>query len=130
MLVDTSVWVDALRGSDTPQTRKLASTLAEKGGVCICGLVLTEVLQGVRSSHERGEAQRRFALLGYLPMPRRAYLLAARIYRSARARGWTVRSTMDCLIAACAIVNGASLLQSDRDFEVLASVCSLELVEA
>lgn len=130
VLVDTSVWVDYLRGircAETMHVRR-AATLDE--GVCTCGVILTEVLRGVRSAREHDEALSTLDELIYLPLPKSAYVRAADIYRAARARGKTIRSTVDCIIAACAIVHDVPLIQKDRDFETIASVSGLQLVRA
>jgi predicted nucleic acid-binding protein len=51
---------------------------------------------------------------------------AAQIYRTGRATGFTIRSALDCLIAACAIRNGVPLLHSDRDFNTIARFTRLQ----
>jgi hypothetical protein len=50
------------------------------------------------------------------------------IYRTLRKRGKTIRSPADCLIAACAIGEAASLLEDDTDFHTLAEVVPLKLL--
>ena len=50
---------------------------------------------------------------------------AVDLYRAARKRGATVRSSVDCLIAACALRNGAEILHRDRDYSSLARVSAL-----
>ena len=47
------------------------------------------------------------------------YLEAANIYRSLRKRGLTIRSPVDCLIAALAIKHKVSLLHKDSDFALI-----------
>jgi predicted nucleic acid-binding protein len=54
---------------------------------------------------------------------------AARLYRAARARGLTVRSTVDCLIATVAVRTAHPVLARDRDFDALAAVSELELID-
>jgi predicted nucleic acid-binding protein len=48
------------------------------------------------------------------------------LFREARKKGVTVRSSVDCLIAASAIRHGATVLHRDRDFDNLARVTSLK----
>jgi predicted nucleic acid-binding protein len=64
----------------------------------------------------------------YLATLRKTYCHAADIYRAARKKGKTIRKTIDCLIAACAIEHHVELLHCDRDFATIAGVTSLELV--
>lgn len=128
LLADTSVWVDLLRGLDTPARHRLAAALRGGEPVCVCGLILTEVLQGVASPVRRRSLEAAFRPLLYLPTLRRTYVLAADLYRRARRRGKAVRSTIDCVVAACALEHGIAILHRDRDYDVLASVSDLEVV--
>jgi len=52
---------------------------------------------------------------------------AAVIQRACRAHGETVRSMIDCLIAAVAIREGATLLHFDHDFDVIARHTPLQV---
>jgi len=54
------------------------------------------------------------------------FLEAAGLYRAARRAGLTVRSGVDCLIAACALRHDATVLHQDRDFDALARVSPLK----
>ena len=131
ILVDTSVWVEYLRdrNRESPAADWLDAAILSGEEPCICGVVLTEVLQGVRGEAEHRRVTRTLDRLPYIPTPREAHVLAADIYRAARARGRTIRNTVDCIIAACAIVNNVPLAQRDRDFEIIADVSDLRLVE-
>jgi predicted nucleic acid-binding protein len=128
ILPDTSVWIDALRGTPEPAALMLAKAIEREEAVCICGFVLTEVLQGIKSDQDAWAFRSAAARMIYLRMPKSGYLLAADISRAARARGKTVRGTIDCLIAACAITNGVPILHKDRDFDTIAEVSRLKLV--
>ncbi len=127
-LVDTTVWVDYFRGTPTPEVAWLEDAIAGEADLCVCGTVLTEVLQGVRSDAELCSVQRAVDELLYLETSRDDHLHAAEIYRAARKKGKTVRNAVDCVIAACAISHDIPLLQSDRDFQTIASVSRLRLI--
>jgi predicted nucleic acid-binding protein len=60
------------------------------------------------------------------PLRHEVFEEAAGLYRAARRAGLTIRSGVDCLIAACAIRHGLTVLHHDRDFDVLARVSPLE----
>ena len=128
MLVDTSVWIDYFRGKDSAEVNRLSSALSEDEDLCICGLVLTEILQGIRSATQYRRVRRMLNPLIYLPMSKQDHVAAADIYRTARAGGRTIRNSLDCLIAACAISHGVPLLQNDRDFQTIAAVSKLRFV--
>ncbi len=128
ILVDTSVWVDFFRGVDSSETTWLATTIAADKDLCICGPVFTEILQGIVSDIECRKVKGFLLPFIYLPTMQSTYNLAAEIYRAARKKGKTIRNTVDCIIAACAIENSAKLLQRDKDFLVIADVSKLKLV--
>lgn len=123
-LVDTSVWIGVFRKPRRLDLRALAST-AE---IVTCLPVIQEVLQGFRD--ERAFRLAREAMLAFpaveAPMRAAVFEQAADLYRAARRAGVTPRSSVDCLIAACAIRNGLTVLHHDRDFELLARVSPLE----
>ena len=67
-LVDTSVWVDFLRGEPTPQVAALEDLLSGDQVVGIAPVILQEVLQGADSSARFEKWRRYFGdLMCYLP---------------------------------------------------------------
>ena len=123
ILVDTSVWIGMLRRR---QPLDLESLVAFDE-IVLCLPVVQEVLQGIRE--ERPYREVREALLGFpvveSPVPRAVFLEAATLFRTARRHGLTVRSGVDCLIAACALRSDLEVLHADRDFDLLAKVSDL-----
>ena len=120
VLVDTSAWVDFLNGAPSPAAEALAELLSGDDDVCTCGIVVAEVFQGLRRDEGRDAIRRSFEDLVFLEPPGiRLYLRAAELYRELRRRGKTVRSTVDCIIAAIAEDGGCSLLAHDRDMDAI-----------
>lgn len=133
VLVDTSVWIDFLRGAPTAQVEALAGLLEGDDLVGTAPIILQEVLQGADSPARFEQWRREFAgLMCYLPLdPVDTHVEAARLYASCRRAGKTPRSSNDCLIARIAVEHGLVLLEDDRDFEAIASVeRGLRLFEA
>lgn len=121
VLVDTSVWI-----ADSVRPGFLARH-AVAGELVTCLPVVQEVLQGAR---EKDYPILREALL-CMPILESPLLFdvfeqAADIYRTGRSVGVTIRSSFDCLIAACAIRNGVPLLHCDRDFTAIARFTRLQ----
>jgi predicted nucleic acid-binding protein len=124
VLVDTSVWVDYLRGNATRQVGALKEFLPGDQIVGIAPIILQEILQGA-DSDERFEKWRKYfsGLCCYsFADPVESHVAAARLYQDCRRAGKTPRSSNDCLIARIAIENGLVLLHDDRDFAAIALV--------
>jgi predicted nucleic acid-binding protein len=129
-LVDTSVWIDFLAARNTPQVAALESFIDQREDLCLCGVILTEVLQGIRDDKQHKQTESVLSSLTYLPMDHSTFLLAANIYRTLRSRGITIRNSVDCMIAAVCIEHKAHLLHSDRDFDYIAGVFGLMVVDS
>lgn len=120
VLVDTSAWVDFLNGSPSPAADALAELLQGDDDVCTCGIVVAEVFQGLRRDRGRDSIRRSFQSMTFLEPPGiYLYLRAAEVCRTLRERGKTVRSTVDCIIAAIAEDGGCYLLARDRDMDAI-----------
>lgn len=130
VLVDSSVWIDHLRGVRTRETeildRLLVSLDPELGlydgeapaDLLIGDLILCEVLRGIPDAREHAAVKE--ILLSFEVMTIGGVdlgLEAADRYRALRRRGVTVRKTIDLLIGTYCIVRDCVLLHSDRDFD-------------
>lgn len=116
ILVDSSVWIDYFRGTPTPETEKLDAVLGSEP-VATGDLILTEVLQGFASDRDFNQARKLLTSLVLIELAGvETAVQAARNFRMLQQRGVTVRKTIDTVIATRCIVDGLSLLYSDRDF--------------
>jgi predicted nucleic acid-binding protein len=121
LLVDSSVWIDAIRGGDTDATRFLA--LRDEDELAVAGVVFQEVLQGATDDAVYERLHAMFSAMLLLETRELStYEIAAQLYRRARQAGLTIRKGTDCLIAALALEHGALLVHNDRDFVHLAQV--------
>jgi predicted nucleic acid-binding protein len=129
MLVDTSVWIGHFNGHRSAQADPLAAAIADGEAIALPGLVLTEILVGLRSDAEADKILRLLDAFDPGPEPTRAdHVAAARLYRLCRSKGITIRSTIDCLIAQLCLRDGLELLTLDRDFTGIARCAPLRLV--
>jgi predicted nucleic acid-binding protein len=120
VLVDTSAWVDFFNGHPSPQADALARMINEEADVLTCGVVVAEVLQGIRRSKSLDEIEGHFREMEWLtPREPETYVEAADLFRQLRSRGLTIRSTIDCIIAKLAEENDALLLSKDRDIQLI-----------
>ena len=128
ILVDTSVWVDFFRGSQTPEVERLVVFLQNNERIFTGDLILAELLQGIRSQREADAVEAAFRPLMVMELVGEANARqSAAFYRELRGQGITPRKTIDCLIATWCIQNNVPLLHADRDFDPFVS---LGLVEA
>lgn len=123
ILVDSTVWIDLLRGEGTVPVGKLRRLL-ERGEATVAPVILQEVLQGASDSASFARIHRYFMAmpLSGAGNPAGLHVAAGRLYARARWQGVTPRSPHDCLIAATAIDEEIPLLHDDRDFERLAEI--------
>jgi predicted nucleic acid-binding protein len=129
VVVDTTVWIDFFSGKPSPEVQMLERFLAEGNDICICGVILTEVLQGIREDTDYAKTLSRFDSFLFLDFNRRTFIKAAQIYRTLRRRGITIRKSVDCMIAAVAIEHNIPLLHNDRDFDPIEKFCGLKVAK-
>lgn len=127
-VVDTSAWVEFLRATGS-ETDRAVDALVADGGILVPDVVQMELLVGSEREQRADELSRFLARFTPLPSSSPAdHELAAALYRRVRRNGATVRSILDCLIAAMAMRVEAPLLARDADFRALAAVSDLQLV--
>ena len=128
VIIDTTVWIDYLRGVRNPEVQWLDTEIARQR-VALTDIILCEVLQGIpdEPSFDRvlGELLRFEIFENGGP---EVAVAAARNFRTLRQRGHTIRKTVDCLIATFCILEGHSLLHRDRDFDPFERLLGLSVL--
>lgn len=128
MIVDTSAWVEYLRATGSPAHLSVRAAIEDDAPLATPAPVIMELLAGCAGEDEVEILQRLLARFEIVEVEGLAdFEDAALIHRTCRRRGETVRSMVDCLIAAIALRERRPLLARDRDFEVFARVVGLEL---
>ncbi len=122
-LVDTSVWIEVFR---RPAGLDLEAVV-DFDAVVTCLPVIQEVLQGFVDERPYRMAKEAMRALPIVESPLRLEVVddAVELYRRSRHEGVTVRSSVDCLIAVCAIRHDLTVLHRDRDFDLLARTSAL-----
>ena len=128
VLVDTSVWIEVFRKGSPLRLEDVA----DFDEVVTCLPVIQEVLQGFDDERAFQLARESMHALPVVESPLSGIVFdrAADLYRSARRAGLTVRSGVDCLIAACALRNNLDVVHRDRDFDALARISPLRVRRA
>lgn len=124
LLVDTSVWIEVFRKRDPLRL----IDVVDLDEVVTCLPVVQEVLQGFRDEAAFRIARESMLAFPVLESPLRLEVFeeAAQLYRTARRKGLTVRSGVDCLVAACALRHDVEILHEDRDYDLLKGVAPLK----
>jgi len=129
ILVDSSVWIDFFRGKASPEVEWLDKNLGIEGFV-VGDLILAEVLRGFKEDRGFREARRMLGRLEQLTLGGEELAVeAASNFRRLRARGITVRGTVDVIIATRCLADGLRLLHSDRDFDPFEQHLGLRVVD-
>lgn len=127
ILVDTSVFIDYLKGTDNTPARKFQSILNSGMLYGINSFIYQELLQGVKTKKafdklkEYLDTQRFYKLKD----EKGSFAEAASIYLRCRKKGITISSAIDCIIAQTALENNLMLLHNDSDFEKMAKIVEL-----
>jgi len=123
-LLDTSVWIEVFRGRNSLRLEEVV----EFDQIVTCLSVIQEVLQGFRDERAFRIARDAMLALPTIESPLGISVVeeAVALYRMARRQGLTIRSSVDCLIAACALRHGLAVLHRDRDYPQLAKVSALQ----
>jgi len=128
VIVDTTVWIDYLRGLQNAETNYFDRELGRQR-FGLTDLILCEILQGLKGEHASNRVLRelrRFEL--FESGGEELAVAAARNFRNLRRQGHTVRKTIDCLIATYCLRHGHSLLHRDRDFDPFEKILGLVVI--
>lgn len=128
ILVDSTVWIAYFKGADSTQTNYLNRALSVEV-VLVGDIILAEVLQGFRSNREFEQAAATLGRFRQVRLINPALAVrSARNYRRLRESGFTIRKTIDCIIATYCIETGTPLLHADRDFDAFEKHLGLKTV--
>ncbi len=128
ILADTSAWAEYDRATDSPADRRLSELIESDGPLAVTEPVVMEMVAGTRTDEGERDLRRlllRFEVLAFDPVA--DFDGAARIYRRCRRAGFTPRGLVDCMIAAVAWRQGATLLAHDADLDRVGRVMGIEM---
>lgn len=121
MIVDSSVWIEFFRATNSSAHQTLERLIAGEERIIVPDIVMTELLIGTTDERVAAHLERTLMQFEVEPAaPLEDALAAARIHRTCRRNGETVRSLADCYVAAMAMRLDVPVLHRDRDFEVIA----------
>ena len=123
-LIDTSAWVEYLRDSDSATCNEVERLLNFEPA--LCDAIRMELLAGARDEKHVAQLEKLLARVTVIKTESIDYDNAAAIYRACRKFGLTIRTHVDCLIAAIAIRTNTTLLHNDSDFDAIAQVTKIK----
>jgi predicted nucleic acid-binding protein len=129
VIVDSSVLIDFLADKHNEQTDWLNLHIGFEP-IGITSLILSEVLQGIRSDKrftETVDALSQFTL--FETGSTELAIASARNYRTLRGLGITIRNTIDTFVATFCIEEGHQLLHCDSDFDYFEDHLELQVVD-
>jgi hypothetical protein len=127
IIVDSNTWADFFNGASNPHVQRLDLALQEEEDLAVVPIIITEVLQGFRTDSGFQRARRVLLALPVIEPTVACHVRAARLFRSLRQKGITVRGAVDCIIAQTCLDVDAELLSPDADFERIARHTPLRL---
>jgi predicted nucleic acid-binding protein len=127
VLVDSSVWIEALRREGKLEVKVSLEGLLEEYEAAWCGPVKLEVLGGARVQ-DRKRLSAYFECIPYKPMPDRAWDFAKECYWRLRDKGQTVPFN-DVLIGSLSLAWTCRVYAVDHHFEVMRDVLGVRLYQ-
>ena len=124
-LIDTSAWIEYLRKTGSDTNIEMRNVLTRRHH--ICDAVTMEILSGARDDVNAQNLKRLLSRATVIETKPIDYHNAATIYRACRQVGITVRTQIDCLIAAIAIRTNTPLLHQDADFTAISQITKLKM---
>ena len=127
MVVDSNTWADFFNGIDSPHLQRLDTALQQEEDLAVLPIIITEVLQGFGTDSDFERARRILVSFPVIYPTVQCHVRAARLFRSLRRKGVTVRGAVDCVIAQTCLDIKAELLSPDADFKHIARNTPLRL---
>ncbi len=128
VLVDTSIWVEYFLGKDH-EVVEVVKELIRTGRATLCGIVLSELLAGVRTKRSQDALKESLDALDYAEVSRGTWILAGEMSSRLRRQGVSIPLT-DIVVAALAVGNGSELLTRDAHFDRIPELRRFEPVKA
>jgi len=114
IIVDTCIWIEYFKGC--PTIKEELENLMRTHSLCLCGIVIYELFQGIKDPKEKEMVRTDFEAFPYLEMNRSTWEIAANLSLSLRNRGITIPSS-DLILASLAIKNKCMVFTNDAHFD-------------
>ena len=119
VLIDTSIWIDALSKKSSKILKNTLETLLLEQRVAITPLIKMELLSGTLNKKEFNALSEEFEALHQLNFTPEIWTYASELGFSLRRKGLKIPNT-DLLISASALIHKYPLWHQDKHFEWIA----------
>ncbi len=126
VIVDTSIWIDFFQNEESVYQDKLENLIKDNNRAAVCGIILQEILQGIKDNQSYELTKQRLVMLPFVDTDKETYLYASSLYRTLRSKGVTI-PPVDVTIAAIAIKNKFPVFTDDKHFETIKKYSELKL---
>lgn len=126
VIVDTSIWIDFFQNHESVYQEKLESLIKDNNRAAICGIILQEILQGIKDNQSYEAVKQKLIILPFINTDKEIYLHASSLYKTLRNKGITIPS-VDVTIAAIAIKNKIPIFTDDKHFKIIQKYSELKL---
>ncbi len=126
VIVDTLIWIDFFQNSKSVYQERLESLIKDNNRAVICGIVIQEVLQGIKDNKNYEATKQSLSKLPFIDTNKETYLQASFLYRTLRRKGITI-PPVDTTLAALAIQNQLPLFTNDKHFKTITKHSKLKL---
>ena len=120
ILPDTCAWIDFFKGTSSALAEKLEEALVP-GDAAVCGVVLFELIQGIKSAKEESLVLNAFQAVPHLEMTAGLWIKAGRLSAALRKKGLTLPFS-DIIIATLALEHNLAVLTNDRHFDSISGL--------
>lgn len=127
VLIDTSIWIEYFRGKDQELVESVKDLIRTRRAT-LCGIVLSELLAGVRVRKSRDTLKQTLDALEYAEVSRDTWILAGELSNNLKHQGISVPLT-DLILAALALENDSELFTLDSHFERIPEIKRFKPVE-
>jgi hypothetical protein len=130
LLIDTSVWSEALRRkskSVNSEDTFLFQIIKNEEEIFLTGIILQEILTGIKNQKLFDNIYNILRFFNFINPTNQDHILAAQLRNDLSKKGLTVAS-IDVLIAQIAISNNLTLATFDSDFEKIALNSKLKII--
>jgi predicted nucleic acid-binding protein len=115
IIADTSVWIEFFRDEKCLISTHLQGLL-RSGRVALTGMVLAEILQGVKGARAAARVSKSLEPLSFMEMNRKEWQMAGEMSASLRRKGVTIPLS-DILVASAALNQDCEVFTTDPHFD-------------